>query len=440
MQALAARADKATTPARDKTGAGMWMSGTALIVIASLLLEIHQFDVGIKLGNIVFAVICLLVLRTSLWRPETRIVLTAADYWMILYLLWATFSVLYSPTPVETIFQVGLATIVWTSLLVIRQQTLTNTLHVVFTVAAIISTVSVAAYLFDADFAVQPFSSTGTAELRGVFEHQLRLGMFTAVAVGLLVVAFINGDLPKLRATLTRPVFSGFVAIIVATLYLSQARSPTAALVLTLAACCALAAPQRWLRYTAVFGIGAVVFLIHLYGQELSRAVFTTESDLTFSGRLKVWQETWSAADLQSWTGYGFASFSSSAFDWLWGHYRPTSAHNSLLQTYFETGYIGSLLMLGFVFALLFRGLYISFRTRRISYTLFMAVYGISCSLMSVIYGGKLSILMTLILLISGQEQTGKAARPSVSRGLRTSDAVRRPIVPVLFAEKATGT
>ncbi|MGF9567102.1 O-antigen ligase family protein [Neorhizobium sp. JUb45] len=415
------------------------MSGTATIVIASLLLEIHQFDVGIKLGNIVFAVICLLVFRTGLWRLEARFVLTAADYWMILYLLWAAFSVLYSPAPVETIFQVGLATIVWASLLVLRQPPLTNTLHIVFVVAAIISTFSVAAYLFDADFAIQPFSSTGAAELRGVFEHQLRLGMLAAVAVGLLVVAFINGDLPKLRGRLTRPVFGGCVAVIVATLYLSQARSPTAALMLTLAACCAFAAPQRWLRYTAIFGIGASVFLIYLYGQEISRAVFATESDLTFSGRLKIWQETWSAADLQGWTGYGFASFSSSTFDWLWGHYRPTSAHNSLLQTYFETGYIGSLLMLGFVIALLSRGLSISFRTRRISYTLFMAIYGVSCSLMSVIYGGKLSILMTLILLISGQEQAGKAG-PTASSRRATLDAARRRMTPPPFTGKATGT
>lgn len=416
------------------------MSGTATIVIASLLLEIHQFEVGIKLGNIVFAAICLLVFRAGLWRLETHSVLTAADYWMMLYLLWAAFSVLYSPGPVETIFQVGLAAIVWSSLLVLRPLPLTNTLHIVFVVAAIISVLSVAAYLFDAEFALQPFSSTGSAELRGVFEHQLRLGMFAATALGLLVVAFINGDLPKFRGKLTRPVFGGCVAVIAATLYLSQARSPTAALVLALAACCTFAAPQRWLRYTAVFSIGAIIFLIYLYGQELSRLMFTTESDLTFSGRLKIWQETWSAADLQSWTGYGFASFSSSAFDWLWGHYRPTSAHNSLLQTYFETGYIGSLLMLGFVLALLFRGLYISLCTRRISYTLFMAVYGVSCSLMSVIYGGKLSILMTLILLISGQEQTGRAIRRKVAVNRASSHVVRRRMVPASFTERATGT
>ena len=94
------------------------------------------------------------------------------------------------------------------------------------------------------------------------------------------------------------------------------------------------------------------------------------------TGRTIIWEGTLEHAALNPWTGYGMASFGSPAFDSLWVHYRPLTAHNSYLQAYFETGYVGLALMVGLIAALIVRGVYTSLLWRRLSYTLFVALYG----------------------------------------------------------------
>jgi hypothetical protein len=53
---------------------------------------------------------------------------------------------------------------------------------------------------------------------------------------------------------------------------------------------------------------------------------------------------------------------------------------------------------------------------RRLSYTLFVALYGTFSSVMSVIYAGKPSVFLTLILLIAAQEAHATAQSRAASR------------------------
>lgn len=385
--------------------AATWASGSVALIVASLLLEVHQPQLGIKLGNIAFVLVCCLVIRARLPADARPICLHGLDdVLMACYLAWASFSATYSPAPSETIVQVAYAGMIWLAVLAVRTEPLHHTLHVIFAVIAFVSLLSIILLVAWPDLALQPQSSTGRDELRGIFEHQLRLGMLTGMGLGLLVLAVANGDMPSLRGGMPLLMLLLAIGAILVAWQFSQARSPTAALFLALLTCTVLTAPRGWVKLVAFVVLVGGLFLMVRFSEQLIAAILTTESDMTFSGRVEIWKETAEAAAWQHWTGYGFASFASPAFDRLWVHYRPPSAHNSLLQSYFETGVIGTSFLAVFVLLLIARGIYLSARLKTMSYSLFLVLYGVFCSLMSVIYGGKLSIMMTMILLVSAQE------------------------------------
>ena len=396
---------------------GIWMTSSAALIICSLVLEIHQPALGFKFGNIAFFFACLMIVQARLLRMREAVQPYVYDFLMFCYLAWAAYSISFSPVPNETAVQVVFAAAVWITVLFLKPEPLDQTLHILFGVGVCVAVASLAMFFWTPDFAVQPYSSTGKPELRGIFEHQLRLGMYLGICSGLLFAAAINGHLAIVRKDIPMPLFwAGLLAILLA-LGLSQARSPIAALIATLVLCCAFAAPQKIIRFAAVAAIAGAIVAMQLYPDDLARLFFYREGDLTFSGRIKIWEEAWATADRQPWTGYGFASFAAPAFDSLWVHYRPPSAHNSLLQAYFETGYVGSFLLVAMIAAILVRGIYLSFRFRIISYTLVMCLYGIFCSFMSVIYAGKPSIFIVLILLVTAQE--GAAARRASPQGYK---------------------
>ncbi|TCU06817.1 O-antigen ligase family protein [Rhizobium sullae] len=411
----------------------MWITGSAALIVSSLVLEIHQPALDFKFGNLAFLLVCLLIIRARLLNMREAMRPGVYDFFMFCYLAWAAYSISFSPVPRETAVQVTFAAVLWITALCLKQEPIYRTLHILYVAGVCVAISSLAILVLAPDIAVQPHSSTGEPELRGVFEHQLRLGMYMGTGAGLLVVAAINGHLAVVRRNVPAPLFwLGALAILLA-LQLSQARSPIAALVVTLVLCCSLAAPQRIIRVGAIAAIVGAILAIQFYPDQLQRLFFTTESDLTFSGRIRIWQEAWAAADRQPWIGHGFASFAAPAFDSLWVHYRPPSAHNSLLQAYFETGYVGAFLLLALVAAIFARGIYLSVRYRIISYTLVMCVYGIFCSFMSVIYAGKPSIFMALILLVAAQERVA-AGRPYPQdhqgcKRRRTSNSVPFPTV-----------
>ena len=242
---------------------------------------------------------------------------------MFCYLAWAAYSISFSPVPNETAVQVVFAAAIWITVLCLKAEPLDKTLHILYGVGVFVAVASLAMFVWSPDFAVQPYSSTGEPELRGIFEHQLRLGMYLGICSGLLFTAAINGHLAIVRKGMPRPLFCAGILAILLALKFSQARSPIAALIATLVLCCALAAPQKIIRFAAVATIAGAIVAMQLYPDELKALFLSTEGDLTFSGRVKIWEEAWATADRQPWTGYGFASFAAPAFDPLWVHYRP---------------------------------------------------------------------------------------------------------------------
>lgn len=381
--------------------------GSAIVIFGSIALDIQQPGLGFKLGNVIFMLACISVIALRcLFPPRTASEVSAPseyDLLIALGLLWGAYSIVHSGSREDALVHTFFAATLWFTVLCVKSGRLGVTLRLIFWCAAAVSALCIITGQLGLSWAFQPNSSTGYPELRGILEHQLKLGMLTGAAVVIVFVALANGELNRLRGRCPPLVFGAGVLAVLVALYESFARSPTGALVLTLA-CCGSFAPRRLVRYASLAVVVAGVAIYWLYADQVLAMIFTTESDLTFSGRIKIWEGTLEHAALNPWIGYGTASFGTPQFDFLWVNYRPPSAHNSFLQAYFETGYVGLALTVGLVAALIVRGIYTSLRWRRLSYTLFIALYGLFCSVMSVVFAGKPSVLFTLILLVAAQE------------------------------------
>jgi exopolysaccharide production protein ExoQ len=405
--------------------------GSALVVFGSLFLEVQQPALGFKLGNVIFILVCAGVIASRcLVPPRTSEVSAASEYdlLIVLNLLWAAYSITYSPSAMDSFVHTFFAVTLWLTILCVKSGRLDLTLRLIFWGGVVVASASLILLQLQPGSALQPYSSTGEPELRGIFEHQLKLGMLTGIVLGVVFIAFANRELRSLIGRCPPIVFGAGVVIVLIAFYASYARSPAGALVVTVA-CCASFAPRRVMRLAARAAVAAGIVIYWFYADEVSAMIFATESDLTFSGRTEIWQETLAHAALQPWTGHGLASFASPEFDHLWVHYRPPSAHNSFLQAYFETGYVGLGLTVGLVAALIIRGLYTSFLWGRLSYTLFVALYGTFSSVMSVIYAGKPSVFLTFTLLIAAQEAHAAAqsrATPNATQNGHLSRAAAR--------------
>lgn len=398
--------------------------GSALLVFGSLSLEVHQPGFGIKLGNLILMLMCAVVFASRCRFPPRMASEVSApseyDLLIVLNLLWAAYSITYSPSPKDSFVHTVFAATLWLAILCVKSGRFDLTLRLIFWSGVVVASASLILWQLEVGWAFQPHSSTGTPELRGIFEHQLKLGMLTGIVLGIVFVAFANRELKSLKGRCPPILFGAGVIVVLIACYASHARSPTAALVVTIA-CCGSFAPRRMVRLATRAAVAAGVVIYWFYADEVSAMVFATESDVTFSGRMEIWRETLAHAALQPWTGYGLASFGSPEFDSLWVHYRPPSAHNSFLQAYFETGYFGLALTAGLVAALIIRGLYTSFLWGRLSYTLFFALYGASSSVMSVIYAGKPSVFLTYTLLIAAQEAHAAAQSRATSNARQKS-------------------
>src|SRR5690606_7392 len=105
-----------------------------------------------------------------------------------------------------------------------------------------------------------------------------------------------------------------------------------------------------------------------------------------------------------TWLGFGYATFDSPRFDWLWGYYRPAHPHNSYIQAYFETGLIGLGLTVMLVATHFLSALSWSSSSGRYSYSLYLVLLMSLGSITGSNYAGKPSLLFCLTLLVLAVE------------------------------------
>jgi exopolysaccharide production protein ExoQ len=377
-----------------------------LFLISSLFLEIQIGDAEVNFGNLILVAGCSVVALLSFQLnsvgdlPRTKII--GQDRIYIAYLLLCFCSVLWSVSRADTILQTIYLAAIWLavySLSNIDTRTIVRSIITVAFVAAILSFVAV---LVSPSSAFQPHATAGFPELRGIFKHQQRLGLLMSLALGLMVVAWLNGDLPKVVSKqLGRCVL--IFLVILTCMIAALARSYTVFMVVALATSILLSRPAKWTLPAILVGIVGTSGLL-LFSDQVVGLLGDSESNLTLSGRTTVWERSAILAQLAPWLGHGYASFFAHNFDYIWGAYRPPHAHNSGLQAVFETGFVGLALVLLLVFSQLRGGRVVAKHLQRYSYSLFVVILAVLASTTGVTYAGKPNVLFCILMLLSGVE------------------------------------
>lgn len=340
-----------------------------------------------------------LVLSRSKGSEKPRLFWTDLIY--LLYLLYCGLSLLWSVSPADTLVQVIYASIGWAATLVVRTVRVDFQLAVLFKLAVLLAVLCFASILVLGRGAFQP-QVTGIPNLRGVFNHQQRLGLYMGTVAGLCVLAIVNrqfGAMVGWRRFYRACGLTIIVLAFIAALARLNSVYILAALIITIGV---MRGP--WTRVIVLASLFGVSLWVGTHVEDVITSLGSEGVDLSLSGRTNVWERTLAAASDSGPLGYGFATFISPLFDTYWGAYRAPHAHNSFLQAYFETGWPGVWLISAVIVSQLVGSVWVHIRLKRIPYSFFLILVSLFASLTGVEYAGKPSALLLLTLLVLAVE------------------------------------
>lgn len=370
-------------------------------LVGAWLLDLQVPVEGINVGNLLLMAGCLAAIATTVWiRYRMRVRgtwLMAHDFAYLAYVAFAVASAAWAPSRLETTVHGLFLAIVWFAAVNLAQGDLNIIVRRVVQIAVGTAILSFAIIPVSPEAAFQPVISTEIPELRGILSHQLRLGLLMAVALGLGVLAILNRE--RREAIGRRHWVAGAALIVTLCLVAAFARLYTAAMVGALTLTIATSKPG-WRRALSVMAMGLGALTVLLMFDLLAKAVVDTGADITLTGRTLLWGRTLAFLGTGEWLGMGYASFNHPTFDHLWPNYRPAHPHNSFIQAYFETGYVGLGLTILLVASHLRIALKVSRATRRYSYSLFLVFLTVLGSLAGSNYAGKPTFLFSLLLLM----------------------------------------
>jgi len=379
----------------------------AVFLAATYFLELDVLREGINFGNIFvllgswYAIVMALMRKYSFGKYFMP--MHATDAIFIAYLAFLTWTVTWSPLPRDVIIQVIFVGSAWLAAASLADTPAIKVASFIAKSAVLLGILSFAMIFVRPDAAFQAYSATDRPELKGVFFHQQRLGLFMAMAIGLVGISYLNGEMKRVLSGWLSYSRTIAVAVIVVALIAAFARSYTVFLVVSLAI--AFAVNQRgWKKGVILSGAFMAFVCMFLFYDQIAATLGETDADLTLTGRTMIWERSLEVAALRPWTGQGFASFGASKFDYLWGAYRPPHAHNTFIQAYFDSGIVGLVLLVMFILAQLRVGVLVSQVMRRYSYSLFLGSLTLFAGLTGVFYGGKLTALFCTTMLVTAIE------------------------------------
>jgi O-antigen ligase len=255
------------------------------------------------------------------------------------------------------------------------------------------------ALLISPHFALQ---EKGLWRLRGVMSHEFELGYLCACC---FLISFANiisgiGNISGYRMIVLLIILTlSFI-----TLFATQTRTLLAYTALSTILISLVHVRSRT-RFISIIAIVAVTFAVSLFTEQIQDSFSRGESDSTLSGRTLIWERSIAETDSRPLTGHGYASFASSSFDYIWsGFYRPAHAHNTWVMSYFELGIIGVVLITWFLAVQLFTLYKSNNHAGSKTPTFYIAFLCTIAGFTSLIFGGKLSPMMAIILLLCFQE------------------------------------
>jgi exopolysaccharide production protein ExoQ len=352
-----------------------------------------------------------LVLVAYVPRHLTGTVLHAADWTYLFYIGFIMASAAWSLAPVATAEQAGPLIIPWVAALILCGLQKEWVAHIVVKIALAASLLSPLTILISKSLAYQPHSTTGAPELRGVFGHQLYLGAFLTVALGLVAISYLNGQARSIVGG-SRLVRVLVILAIVGVLFLSRTRIYVAMglLALFMTFLMSRRSSGKWILANVLVAVAVVVaFSFTAIVSDLEGLGF----DTSLTGRTYVWERTLAAiSGDDELLGYGFGSFQLPTFDSLFNDYRPSHAHSSFVQAFFETGSLGLVILVALVLCQLVVAWRAATKSNEISYSLFLVWFCLFGSLTGgVIYGGALTTPFCLMMLFLAIET--RSSNPS---------------------------
>lgn len=380
----------------------MWL--LAMFVFSAIALELQVLSAGLNMGILLFLSLTGILLAHMVLQGGGLAPLKIHDYAYIAYVLFTIISVTWSVAPGKTLVgAIPQFALLIVSLWLFRmpEKFVLRMILVFALVAAILSLLLVPVA---GSVAFQPRSSTGAAELRGVFKHQLRLGAFMATMVGLFVLMYMN---QKVTSYFFKSPLVNTLAFLTLVLVLLLSRTrlyvATAVLALIVTILISKKGGGKWFSVAAMF-VG-VTILAALFNQILTYLEFIG-FDTGLSGRTLIWLRVQEGMEHgPTWLGYGYRTLETSYFDYLFrGRYRPPHAHNSYIQAYFETGRIGQALVYLVAATQFFAAWKTSVDNNKYSYSLFLVLYVIFGSLFGLNYAGAISTNVCLMFLFLSVE------------------------------------
>lgn len=322
--------------------------------------------------------------------------------WM--YLIWIGVlgcTAMWSISPTATLRSITPLLVVWLATLFLHQLSTVDAVRIVLSTSVWVSILSlVSVPLLGASYVYQPKSSTGAPELRGIFDHQLRLGSFIALAVGFVVIAGLNGDLKRVLSK--RPAINiCCCTVLLIVLFLSRTRLYVAAAVIAVLIAVALGrrGSKKLISLLAVIAFAAVVaFNLNTILTKLEEVGF----DTTLTGRTDIWTRALNGITESSRSlGHGFGTFELPQFDYLYPtQYRATHAHSSYIQALFETGVLGLAALILLIVVQLIVAWRYSVRCNTYSYSMFLILYAALGSVTGLVYAdARLSPMIGLLTL-----------------------------------------
>lgn len=387
-----------------------------LFTCGLFLLEFHNPIDGPRIWNLTIAAIAMLAFLIALNRyvggTLPSIKLFGQDHLFLLFLLWAGFSVLWAPSKADAVFHASVGVIVWLGLIGVRHVDVFTILRYFFQLVILVAAASAIVLAASPDLAFQPSPSNPLRpEFRGVFAHQQRLNLLMGTAAAVAVLVVINGHsdrvFPQYRVR-------GVVGVgVLSTVYMVAAFGRLnmlycfVALVLALLFC-----SGKVKRTVAAFVSLLAAGAVWLAGPALLQRLDGGDFDLTLTGRTHVWAVTQNATPGNRLIGHGFRSFLDPQFDNIWGNYRPPHAHNSFLQTYFELGVVGLVILLALVYSQIRTAIRLSDAPGSgIPYSMMFVLIATLSSLTGLTYGGEPRLALYLGFVVLGSEWSASQAR-----------------------------
>ena len=156
-----------------------------------------------------------------------------------------------------------------------------------------------------------------------------------------------------------------------------------------------------FLKAVAVTFLGVMATLVFFYFDDILEIMSRDGSNTyTLTGRTVIWAGSLALISERPLLGYGFATFFSDlTANFFTSGYIAPHAHNTWINSAFESGIVGAFLLTAGLLAGLFK-----FGLKRASYTSPLLLFAIMAGLTGIVFGGKITTLGTLILGIIAQE------------------------------------